>query len=255
MHRSMSYRKPVPPFIPSPPPSPSVSFRALSAGPQEEIPPWQQPLTALKLPEHWYDAIAQAQRTDSYNLFGSPRPGLTPQNGDGNQVLFEPLTKPVQNFDSAPELPQFASPVYFGTARVGKHQIYRPPTPPRGHKRPRLYEFQNISAVLRHLLAVGYERDSTDIKASLDRASKHVEQLPSRRSEGMYAWSIGTMDSYSRNASSISLPDTEWQLAQLSIDAKPGETDQPVWWGKIKALGAMIINRLKGVKEYGPALC
>ncbi|KAJ6598996.1 hypothetical protein DFH09DRAFT_1271677 [Mycena vulgaris] len=228
MHRDMSYRKPVPPFIPSPPPSPiSVSVpRALSAGRQEEIPP---------LPDHWHDAIAQAHRTcDNYlNLFVSPTSAspspLQHEDTSGGSVCPETLTVPIK---TTRELPRFASPVYIGTTRVGQHRLYRPPTPPRGHKRPRLYESQNASEA-----SVG---------------PKHAK-LPSRRSDGMYAWSIRTMESYSRHASSISLPDTEWQLAQLPIDTSAGETE-PVWWRKIKTLGVMIVNRLKGVKEYGP-LC
>ncbi|KAJ7095454.1 hypothetical protein B0H15DRAFT_829604 [Mycena belliarum] len=228
MHRSMSYRKPVPPFIPSPPPSSPI--HSLNAGlQQEEIPP---------LPEHWHDAIAQAHRMHDNHLSLSATPrsalsslGLPPtQDRDGDdQILSEPSNTPVG------ELPRFASPAYLGTARVGKHRIYRPPTPPRGHKRPRLFEFQDISA------------------ESLDRGSKDLDL---RRSGGVYAWSIGTTESSSMHASSISLPDTDWQFAQLSIDADIGEAGQPAaWWGRIKTLGVMIVNRLKGATAYGPALC
>ena len=78
---------------------------------------------------------------------------------------------------------------------------------------------------------------------------KHAE-LPHRRSGASFAWSIGRGDSESR-ASSVSLPHAEWQLAQLSVESEAEGNVQPLWWEKVKALGGLIVSRLKG----GPGLC
>ncbi|KAJ7129593.1 hypothetical protein C8R44DRAFT_777173 [Mycena epipterygia] len=228
MHRDMSYRKPVPDFIPSPPPSPSPLF--LSASRQEDgIPP---------LPDHWHDAIAQAQKTNYVNLVvyeNSP----TSLDSGLSRIQPGPSTIPGGKVENALELPQIASPVYFGstfrTTRVGQHRIYRPPTPPRPNKKPRLFKSPNAS------------------EASLERRLKAVDLL--HRSEGTYAGSIETAESDSRHASSVSLPYAEWRLAQLPVDNDAQENNQPVWWEKIKTVGAMIKSRLVGVQKYGPALC
>jgi len=133
----------------------------------------------------------------------------------------------------------YVEPILFVPGKLTLIQIYRPPTPPRpsDHKRRGLLdrdtESQNLSA------------------SSMDRRPRFVE-IPVCRSEGMYAWSIGTGDSYSRRESSVSLPSSEWQVAER--DSNTHEHDQRIWWDKIKSLGVLIKNRMKGFKEYG-AFC
>ncbi|KAJ7754242.1 hypothetical protein DFH07DRAFT_823392 [Mycena maculata] len=226
-----SYRKPVPIFIPSPPPSPSV-------GCQEEAearPP---------LPAHWHDVIARARNNrDNIAPAYSARPTISrrSQDGQGDRVLSDPYVILTRSDVDARELPRIGSPVYlgsaFGASRVGQHRIYRPPTPPRpaSYKRPRVQgpevEFQNAP------------------EAPFVRRPKHVE-LPRRRPEGMYAWSIETGES-SRHASSISLPSTEWQLAEPPTEPSTQEKGDLTWREKIKTLGVFL---KKAFKEYG-AIC
>ncbi|KAF7355377.1 hypothetical protein MSAN_01454300 [Mycena sanguinolenta] len=151
MHRGMSYRKPVPVYIPSPPPSPSVTPQTLSAGrTPENVPP---------LPEHWHDAIAQARRTYDSNraLPASQTLARTPEHGssDGEDVHSspghpEPLAIPPHE---AHQLPRLASPVHFASnfrnTGVGQYRVYRPPTPPRpsDHKWRGLFD-ESTSEVL-----------------------------------------------------------------------------------------------------------
>ncbi|KAJ6539413.1 hypothetical protein B0H19DRAFT_359012 [Mycena capillaripes] len=232
MHRGMSYRKPVPVYVPSPPPSPSAS-QSFSAGHlAEERPP---------LPEHWHDAIAQARRTyDNKNVTVSISANSpSPQHGGhvAGHVQFEPLMIVPRKDDDAPQLPRIASPVYLGSNfGMGQHRIYRPPTPPRPSdpKWGGLFdpESQNISEV------------------PSDTRSK-VLHLSSRRSQEVYAWSIGTAESSSRRQSSISLPSSEWQVAEISTERNTEGNVHPMWWDKLKTLGVLIKNRMKGFKEYG----
>ncbi|KAJ7180166.1 hypothetical protein C8R43DRAFT_971974 [Mycena crocata] len=215
MKRDRSYRKPAPTFIPSPPPSP------VSAGHQDaERPP---------LPEHWHDAIAQARKTlDNFVVANQP-PERTLASFHplaGHDVLPGPFTLPA-------EIPRVASPVYFAstlraTRAEGQHQVYRPPTPPRraACKRPRL--------------------------DALDTTPDNVlnARFNSCRSDGIYARSIETTESSSRQTSWISLP-YEWQVAQFP-DAR--DNGQSVWWEKMKMLGVLMKSRMKRLREYG-ALC
>ncbi|KAJ6628686.1 hypothetical protein B0H10DRAFT_92804 [Mycena sp. CBHHK59/15] len=229
MQRNMSYRKPAPIFVPSPPLSPSSSLRLpnpppFGAGRQQDKMP--------SLPQDWRDIIEQANgcRDDPDNKFACT-------------TLCEPLG--VRRDDPGPELPRSISPVYLsstpGTSRTGQHRIYRPPTPPRHFKRPYLpypdFESRNASEL------------------SLDQRYQHFD-LASRRLEGTYSYapSIATSETYySRRPSSISLfgSNTDWQLSQLPIYSQ--RNNQP-WWEKIKMLGVLIKNRMRIFKEAA-ALC
>ncbi|KAJ6515820.1 hypothetical protein C8R45DRAFT_957715 [Mycena sanguinolenta] len=226
MHRGMSYRKPVPVYIPSPPPSPSTS-QTLSAGrTPENVPP---------LPEHWHDAIALARRTYGSNLALSASQTLVrpPEHGSSDSedvhsgsMHPEPLTF---SPEEAHQLPRVASPVHFASnfRNTAQYRVYRPPTPPR----PSDHKWRGLF----------------DESPSESRRSKSV-----CRSEEMYAWSIGTPESYSysRHASSTSLPSSEWQVTDepKGKDSNSQERDQSVWWDKLKSLGVLIKNR---IRKYG----
>ncbi|KAJ7276470.1 hypothetical protein B0H12DRAFT_24126 [Mycena haematopus] len=147
MHRGMSYRKPVPVYIPSPPHSPCTP-QILSAGRTPEVRPpvillalqWHPvSLTPknLKLPEHWHDAIAQARGiydsdaalSTSQNLVRTPADGSSDCNDvNSGRMHSEPSTIPPRE---AHPLPRLASPVYFASnsrnTGVGQHQVCRNP--------------------------------------------------------------------------------------------------------------------------------
>ncbi|KAJ7368372.1 hypothetical protein DFH08DRAFT_796335 [Mycena albidolilacea] len=242
MHRGMSYRKPAPVYIPSPPPSPT---EILSAGRrEEERPPVISYLSFtvasgsiknLKLPEDWHDVIAQARKNYNINLGLSAceSSGRTPANlgsskdgEDGHSGRVQPVSLAIPPED-VHQLPRLAPPVYFAS-KFGNARIYRPPTPPRpsNHKR-----------------RVGLaDRDTESQNPSgnpLNRQPRFVE-IP--------------VDSYSRRESSISLPSSGWQSAELPKDWETREHDQPMWWDTFKSLGVLIKSRIKSFKEYG-ALC
>ncbi|KAJ7908291.1 hypothetical protein B0H13DRAFT_2016963 [Mycena leptocephala] len=217
MPRGMSYRKPVPQYLPSPPHSPSSlsTPQTLSAGRQtEERPP---------LPENWHDAIAQARKNFNDHPFLPVSTTANPRSPQYGRIQPDRLGIPALVAEDAPQLPRIASPVYLGSnvgntnTRVGPHRIYRPPTPPRSSD---------------HRLVEAESQNPSEVP--LDRMFKCAE-LPSRRSVEIYAWSIGTAELYTRRESSISSPSSEWQLAELPTDLKPQEHDLTMWWDKSKS--------------------
>ncbi|KAJ7179070.1 hypothetical protein C8R46DRAFT_1323575 [Mycena filopes] len=101
MHQTMSYRKPAPAYIPSPPPSPASDPPPASRH-EADTPP---------LPEDWHGAIAQARTLcDALPLPSSDYAGRVQPN------------KP-------PQFPRIASPAHLGSKP--HRRTYRPPTPPR----------------------------------------------------------------------------------------------------------------------------
>ncbi|KAJ7047298.1 hypothetical protein C8F04DRAFT_1748 [Mycena alexandri] len=203
MHRAMSYRKPVPAYIPSPPSSPvSLSTFQHASRQKEEMPP---------LPEDWHDAIAQARTILSSASFAHAQPAI----------------------DEAPQLPKLASPVHL--ASKNHRRIYRPPTPPR----PSDHEWRGPPGL-----------DLESFEVALNRRTKLID-LPGRGFQRTDRWSIGTGEFTSHRESGISWASTEWEVAQRPTDGMPQEQGHAMWWERIKTLGVLIKNRMKGFKEYG----
>ncbi|KAJ7682735.1 hypothetical protein DFH06DRAFT_1162006 [Mycena polygramma] len=230
MRRTMSYRKPVPVYIPSPPPSPLSSQTASASRQAEQRPP---------LPEHWHDVIAQARRNHydaGVALSVSAKSARTPANSSlhqesGPDIQPDPLAIPHKDNDSN-LLPRVASPVHLGSGGR-QHRLYRPPTPPRPSEH-------------KHWRCLDQESENSP-EAPLNRRSKFL-QLAGRGSEDVYVWSIGTADSCSRWKSSISLTSSEWQVAETPADSNAQGNGEPMWWNKFKTLGILIKTRMK---EYG----
>ncbi|KAJ7507893.1 hypothetical protein B0H11DRAFT_149316 [Mycena galericulata] len=205
----------------------------------------RSPRTRSKTTEHWHDVISQARSSHIVSA-SSPRTPANSQHGHGDGVHSDPFVILTPMRVNSRQLPRIGSPVHLGStlgSRGGQHRIYRPPTPPRpAHKRPRLF-------------GPDIETHHTS-EALVDRSSNHVELH--RRPEGMYAWSIGTGESCSRQASSISLPSAEWQLADLpnhsNAQVNAQESGQLTWREKLKTLSVSMKNMMKAFKQYG-AMC
>ncbi|KAK7061788.1 hypothetical protein R3P38DRAFT_3251159 [Favolaschia claudopus] len=255
MHRGMSYRKPVPAYIPSPPPSPTP--QPSGARQIDEQPPVNPlidnhrlpRLKRLKLPEHWHDAITRARQTYGRNPVPSSDSGLScsisndelgthSASGHASRLVAKVLDP----------LPRVASPVHFASHSVniglGHHRLYRPPTPPRrsDHK---LREPDRVNLNQTPILA--------------EPLKPKVVAIPVRQSEGMYTWPIKTMTaepSSRRESTTMSVSSSDWQLEEFSKSNRNSELpDQPViWWDKFRWMGDLLKNRLKDFQHH-KSLC
>ncbi|KAJ7283580.1 hypothetical protein C8J57DRAFT_1462616 [Mycena rebaudengoi] len=216
MQQAKSRRKPVPIFVPSPPPSPvySAVVPPLSAArQQDEDPP--------PLPDDWRLIIAQANgsRENTVNLVASMA-----------NVTLE------TSRDTDRHTPRAVSPAHFGStsSQIPQYwESYRPPTPPRHVDRQRSR----------------YEHgDASDSEPSGDHRSKQI-YLTECALEGKQpcAPSGGSLSHLERGSSTF---DVDWQLSRLP---KGQSKDQP-WWEKIRMLGVLIQSRMKSFKNYG-GLC
>lgn len=167
MMKPPSWRKPVPPFIPSPPTSPTLgasrqevdaSRQELDVSPEVGGSSWFSMASThcrKQLAPQWHDATTETRNIHHHHMQDD-------QTRSGHFAIVNPM--------NARQLPRIASPVYLGstvgTQQARKHrvcspfvpahfaltfeQLYRPPTPPRSnsHKFPRLHRSDTNPEVL-----------------------------------------------------------------------------------------------------------
>ncbi|CAK5262698.1 unnamed protein product, partial [Mycena citricolor] len=115
MPRDMSYRKPVPAYIPSPPPSPAAGFRErMSFGDASGYPE--------DVPGSVADSFSNHPNSSLSSVHTLPR--------HRNELV-----------SGALQVPRIAPPVYVRTSFF-RVQTYRPPTPPKGREPTHLPKYQ-----------------------------------------------------------------------------------------------------------------